>query len=143
MKISSFPLALLVCSAALSGCSNALNGAKQDADKNTQAVRDTAAQTGQVVKETAQQTGQAIKAVPTAIDANTVLRPAIKTAIIRDPVLNNPKNLVEVGIKDRTVILSGYVAEAGMKLRAVEDAQVVLKNNHSDFTVVDTLKVQP
>ena len=143
MKISSFPLALLVCSAALSGCSNALNGAKQDADKNTQAVRDTAAQTGQAVKETAQQTGQAIKAVPTAIDANTVLRPAIKTAIIRDPVLNNPKNRVEVGIKDRTVVLSGYVAEAGMKLRAVEDAQVVLNSNHSDFQVIDTLKVQP
>ena len=135
--------AALTCVTALSGCSNALNGAKQDADKNTQAVRDTAAQTAQAVKETAQQTGQAIKAVPTAIDANTVLRPAIKTAIIRDPVLNNPKNLVEVGIKERTVVLSGYVTEAGMKPRAVEDAQVVLKNNHSDFTVVDNLQVQP
>ena len=132
MKIFSFPFALLVCSAALAGCSNALNGAKQDADKNTQAVRDTA-----------QQTGQAIKAVPAAIDANTVLRPAIKTAIIRDPVLNNPKNLVEVSIKDRTVVLSGHVAEAGMKLRAIEDAQVVIKNNHSDFQVVDNLQVQP
>ena len=132
MKIFSFPFALLVCSAALAGCSNALNGAKQDADKNTQAVRDTA-----------QQTGQAIKAVPAAIDANTVLRPAIKTAIIRDPVLNNPKNLVEVSIKDRTVVLSGHVAEAGMKLRAIEDAQVVIKNNHSDFQVVDNLQVLP
>jgi len=132
MKIFSFPFALLVCSAALAGCSNALNGAKQDADKNTQAVRDTA-----------QQTGQAIKAVPAAIDANTVLRPAIKTAIIRDPVLNNPKNLVEVSIKDRTVVLSGHVAEAGMKLRAIEDAQVVIKNNQSDFQVVDNLQVQP
>ena len=132
MKIFSFPFALLVCSAALAGCSNALNGAKQDADKNTQAVRDTA-----------QQTGQAIKAVPAAIDANTVLRPAIKTAIIRDPVLNNPKNLVEVSIKDRAVVLSGHVAEAGMKLRAIEDAQVVIKNNHSDFQVVDNLQVLP
>ena len=143
MKISSFLFALLVSSAALAGCSNALNGAKQDADKNTQAVRDTAAQTGQAVKATAQQTGQAIKAVPAAIDANTVLRPAIKTAIIRDPVLNNPKNLVEVSIKDRTVVLSGHVAEAGMKLRAIEDAQVVIKNNQSDFQVVDNLQVQP
>ena len=106
-------------------------------------MRDTAAQTGQAVKATAQQTGQAIKAVPAAIDANTVLRPAIKTAIIRDPVLNNPKNLVEVSIKDRTVVLSGHVAEAGMKLRAIEDAQVVIKNNHSDFQVVDNLQVQP
>ena len=132
MKIFSFPFALLVCSAALAGCSNALNGAKQDADKNTQAV-----------KATAQQTGQAIKAMPAAIDANTVLRPAIKTAIIRDPVLNNPKNLVEVSIKDRAVVLSGHVAEAGMKLRAIEDAQVVIKNNHSDFQVVDNLQVQP
>ena len=143
MKISSSLFALLVCSAALTGCSNALSGAKQDADKNTQAVRDTAAQTGQVVKQTAQQTGEAIKAVPAAIDANTVLRPAIKTAIIRDPVLNNPKNRVEVSIKDHTVVLTGHVAESGMKFRAVEDAQVVIKNNHSDFTVVDNLAVQP
>jgi len=135
--------ATLVGTVALSGCTNALNGAKQDADKNTQVVRDTAQQTGQVVKETAHQTGQAIKAVPTAIDANTVLRPAVKTAIIRDPVLNNPGNLIEVGIKDKTVILSGHVIEAGMKSRAVEDAQLAVKNNHIDFTVVDDLKVQP
>ena len=143
MKKLSLFFAALTCGIALSGCSNALNGAKQDADKNTQAVRDTAAQTGQIVKQTATQTGEAIKAVPAAIDANTVLRPAIKTAIIRDPVLNNPKNRVEVSIKDRTVVLTGHVSESGMKFRAVEDAQVVLKNNHSDFTVVDNLAVQP
>ncbi len=143
MKKLALICTILISAAALSGCTNALNGAKQDADKNTQAVKDTAHQTGQVVKDTAQQTGEAIKAVPTAIDANTVLRPAVKTAIIRDPVLNNPGNLIDVNIKDKTVILSGHVIEAGMKSRAVEDAQLAVKNNHVDYTVVDDLKVQP
>lgn len=123
---------LLTVGAALSGCTNALNGAKQDADKNTQAVR-----------ETAQQTGQAIKAVPETIDANTVLRPAVKTAIIRDPILNDKRNVIDIGIEGRTVTLIGHVAEAAMKPRAIEDAQKVLKDNHSDFTVVDKLTVSP
>ena len=128
----SMALAALIFSVVLTGCANTLNGAKEDADKNTQAARDTATQAG-----------QAIKAVPENIDANTVIRPAVKTAIIRDPVLNDKRNLIDVNAQGHTVTLTGHVADASMKPRAEEDAQAVLKSRHADFTVVDQLTVAP
>ena len=125
-------LAALAFGAALTGCANTLSGAKQDADNNTQAAR-----------TAAQQAGQTLKTVPENIDANTVIRPAVKTAIIRDPVLNNKRNLIDVNAKDHAVTLTGHVADASMKLRAEQDTQAVLTNHHADFTVSDQLTVSP
>lgn len=133
-KRISVPLicAALTLTALLAGCANTLSGAKEDADKNTQAARDAA-----------QATGQALKAVPEAIDANTVIRPAVKTAIIRDPVLNDKRNLIDVNASGKTVTLTGHVAEESMKQRAVDDAKVALKHHHADFIVNDQLTVSP
>ncbi len=125
-------LTALAFGAALTGCANTLSGAKQDADANTQAAR-----------TAAQQAGQTLKTVPENIDADTVIRPAVKTAIIRDPVLNNKRNLIDVNAKDHAVTLTGHVTDASMKLRAEQDAQAVLVGHRADFTVSDQLTVVP
>lgn len=130
-RLFSTALAVASVALALTGCANTLNGAKEDADKNAQAARDTA-----------HQAGQAIKSVPDNIDANTVARPAVKTAIIRDPVLNDTRNLIDVNAGGHTITLTGHVADASMKQRAEEDAQAALKT-HPGFTVVDQLTVSP
>ena len=80
---------------ALTGCGNTLNGAKQDAANDTQKTQQAADQAAQATKAAAQQAGAAIKAAPENAEANTVIRTAVKTAIIRDPVLADPRNLVE------------------------------------------------
>ncbi len=130
----------LAAAAALAGCGNTLNGAKQDAANDTAKTQQAADQAGQAVKTDAQKAGQAVATVPQNAEANTVVRPAVKTAIIRDPVLAQPGNLVDVNAGPQTITLTGHVTDASMKQRATEDAQVALKN-HPGYTLVNSLTV--
>ena len=148
------PLSLILAlgvGVALSGCGNTLNGAKQDATNDTQkaqqatadAERKTqqaAADAAQTTKDAAAKTGQAIEKAPQNAEANTVVRPAVKTAIIRDPVLAQSSNLIDVNAGPKEITLSGHVADASMKQRATEDAQVVLKK-HPGYTLTNNLAV--
>ncbi len=127
---------------ALTGCGNTLSGAKQDATQDTQATQQAAANAAQTTKAEAQKADAAIKAVPENAEANTVIRTAVKTAIIRDPVLADPRNLVNVNGHDHVITLTGHVADASMKQRATEDAQAALKK-HPDFTVNNELIAPP
>lgn len=149
------PLSLILAlgiGAALSGCGNTLSGAKQDAatdtQKTQQAASDAAASTKAAADQAAASTkaaadkaGQAVAKVPQDIGAATVVTPEVKTAIVRDPILNNPSNLVNVDAHDHAVVLSGHVMKASMKQRASEDAQAVLDKRHGDFTLKNNLTV--
>ena len=149
------PLSLILAlgvGVALSGCGNTLSGAKQDAatdtQKTQQAASDAAASTKAAADQAAASTkaaadkaGAAVAKVPQDIGAATVVTPEIKTAIVRDPILNDPSNLVNVDAKDHTVTLSGHVMKASMKQRAGEDAQAVLDKRHGDFTLKNNLTV--
>ena len=150
-KLLSLILALGI-GAALSGCGNTLSGAKQDAATNTQktqeaasdAVASTKAAADQATASTraaADKAGKAVAKVPQDIGAATVVTPEVKTAIVRDPILNNPSNLVNVDAHDHIVMLSGHVLSASMKQRAGEDAQSVLNKRHGDFTLQNNLTV--
>ncbi len=134
-------LAALGLGLALTGCGNTLSGAKQDAAQDTQTARDAAATAAQKTQAAADKAGAAVKAVPQNMDANAVVRPEVKTALIRDPVLNDKRNVIDVNGKDHTITLNGHVADASMKQRATEDAQVVLTKRHPDFTVDNQLLV--
>ncbi len=127
-KLFSITLAL-AAGAALSGCGNTLSGAKQDTAND-------AAKTQQAVD----QAGQSAAALPQNAEANAVRVP-VKTAILRDPVLTNDKaNLIDVNGSDHTITLSGHVADASMKQRAGEDAQVAL-SKHPGYTLSNELVV--
>jgi osmotically-inducible protein OsmY len=127
-RLALFALAV-AAGAALTGCGNTLSGARQDAAQNTQAA-----------KQAAQNAGQAVKQVPENAAANTVVRPAVKTALIRDPVLNDPRNLIDVNAAPGRITLTGHVQTASMKQRAEEDAQAAL-SKHPGYTLDNQLAV--
>ncbi len=124
---------------ALSGCGNTLNGAKQDAATDTQKTQQAAADVAQSTKDAANKAGQAVEAVPQNAEANAVRIP-VKTAIVRDPVLADSRNLISVNGQDHTITLLGHVADASMKQRATEDAQVAL-SKHPGYKLVNQLTV--
>lgn len=126
---------------ALSGCGNTLSGAKQDAATDTQKTQQAASDAAASTKAAADKAGQAVAKVPQDVGAATVVTPEIKTAIVRDPILNDPSNLVNVDAHDHAVVLSGHVMKASMKQRAGEDAQSVLDKRHGDFTLKNNLTV--
>ena len=149
-KILALPAALAL-GLALTGCGNTLNGAKQDATTDTQKTQQAAADAAQAAsaaaqkaaqasKDAAHKAGQAVEAVPADAKANTVVRPAVKTAIIRDVILNNPANVIDVNANAHGITLSGHVADASMKQRATEDANAVLQK-HPGYTLTNDLTV--
>ena len=129
----------LAAGAVLSGCGHTLSGAKEDATTDTQKTQQAVDQTGQAVKSDAQKADQAVAAVPQDAEANAVRIP-VKTAILRDPVLADSRNLISVDGRDHTITLSGHVVDASMKQRATEDAQVAL-SKHSGYTLSNELIV--
>ena len=133
-----FAFPALAAVLALSGCGNTLNGAKQDAATDTAKTQQAADQATQSAKEGAQKAGQAVAAVQNA-EANAVRVP-VKTAILRDPVLSDSRNLISVDGRDHTITLSGHVADASMKQRATEDANVALEK-HPGYTLSNELIV--
>ena len=137
---------------ALSGCGNTLSGAKQDAATDTQktqqaaseaaqSTKNAADQAGKATKDAADKAGKAVAKVPQDIGAATVVTPEVKTAILRDPILNDTSNHINVDAHDHAVVLSGHVMKAAMKQRAAEDAQSVLDKRHGDFTLSNNLTV--
>lgn len=129
----------LVAAVTLSGCGHTLSGAKEDAATDTQKTQQAADQAGQTVKTSAQNAGKAVAAVPQNAEANAVRLP-VKTAILRDPVLADSRNLINVDGRDHTITLSGHVADASMKQRATEDAKVALEK-HPGYTLSNGLTV--
>ncbi len=143
--------AALALGLALTGCGNTLSGAKQDAATDTQKSQQAAAdatqaakaeaqKAGQATKDAAQKVGAAVATAPADAEANTVVRPAVKTAIIRDVILNNPSNLIDVNAGAHGITLTGHVADASMKQRATEDANAVLQK-HPGYTLTNDLTV--
>ena len=131
--------AALGLAVALSGCANTLSGAKQDAATDAQKTQQAATDAAQTTKDAAHQAGQAVEAVPQNAEANAVRVP-VKTAILRDPVLADSRNLINVSGRDHTITLTGHVAKESMKQRATDDAQVALEK-HPGYTVANELTV--
>ena len=125
----------------LAGCGNTLNGARQDAANDTQAVGTAAQNAGAATRRDVAQVGSDVKQTAGDAKAESVLRPAVKTAIIRDPVLNDTRNQINVTADARTVYLRGHVTDPSMKQRATEDAQVVLDKHHSAAQISNELTV--
>ncbi len=135
------PLVGAVLAVGLAGCGNTLSGAKQDAATDTQKVSTAADQAAAKTTAAAHKVGAAVAKVPEDAAAATVVTPEVKTAIVRDPVLNDPRNVVNVASADNVTHLTGHVVNASMKQRATEDAQAVLSKRHSNFTVSNELQV--
>ena len=131
---------MLAVGAVLAGCGNTLNGAQKDAANDTAKTQQAADQAGQTAKAEADKANKALATLPQNAEANA-LRFPVKAAIERDPVLTADKaNLIDVNGSDHTITLSGHVADASMKQRAGEDAQVAL-TKHPGYTLSNELVV--
>ena len=71
-----------------------------------------------------------------------MLTPLIKTAIIRDPMLNDTRNQINVTTEaDRRSPARPCRPTPAMKARAEEDTQKVLTDHHGPQTISDELTV--
>ena len=131
----------VLASLCLTGCGNTLSGAKQDTANDAQKTAAAADQAAASTAAAAHQVGQAVKDVPQDVDSAAAVTPEVKTAIVRDPVLNNPSNLINVNSHDHVTHLKGHVVDAKMKQRATEDAQAVLTRRHPNYKVSNELTV--
>ena len=134
------------------GCGHTMSGVKEDAATDTQkatsAANDAAAKTAAAATQAADKTtaaarqvGAAVKAVPENAAAAATLTPLVKTAMIRDPVLNDARNVINVQSADGVTHLSGHVFSESMKPRATEDAEATLAKEHSAYRVSNELTV--
>lgn len=137
---------------ALTGCAHTAEGVAQDAHDTTQKVgavaNNAAATTTAAAKDAAAATAAAAhnakkgttRAVRNA-DASTAVTPEVKMAIVRDPILNNPANLINVDSANHVTHLTGHVIKASMKERATEDAQAALAKHNKSYRVSNELTV--
>ncbi len=125
----------------LAGCSNTGKGLAEDASKDTHAVGSAADNAGKDIGSAASTAGHDIGKGAKNTTSATVVTPEIKTAIIRDPILNNSHNLINVESKNGVVHLTGHVTSANMKTRAEQDAQATLQKHNRTDKVQDDLTV--
>jgi hypothetical protein len=79
----------------------------------------------------------------TADATEAILTPKIKSAIIANPILNDPNNLIDVMTEGGTVYLRGHVVSEEAKSEATQIAQQVLDESESKFPLVNELEVKP
>lgn len=127
--------------AVAAGCSHTLGGAQQDVSHDTQAVTSAAHHAGADVDQAAHNAGADVHQAAANAKAATVLTPAVKLAIVRDPVLNDTRNHITVHTDSAAVHLTGHVISADMITRATEDASKVLSDHHAAQTVDNALTV--
>ncbi len=89
-----------------------------------------------------EKTAEAAKEDTTAA-MDATMTPKIKSAIISNPILNDPDNLVDVETSGSTVYLRGHVETQEAKDEATQIAQRVLDENGAKFQLVNELEIQP
>jgi osmotically-inducible protein OsmY len=89
-----------------------------------------------------ERTQEAIKQ-DTADATEAVLTPQIKAAIVANPILNDPKNLIDVETDGGAVYLRGHVGTEESKLEAQQIAQRVIDEGGSNYQLINELEVRP
>ena len=168
--------ALALAGAALTGCSHAIEGASEDANRNAavvgSAAKDAAGEAKQqadqaaaVAKRKADEAGAkvsaatdnaagkvvtaadqataAVKDAPKEVDAAFLVTPQVKTAIIRDVLLNDVRNQINIDTAHGVVHIKGHVVTQRMKDRAADVAQDALRKDYPGYTVSNELSVAP
>ena len=73
----------------------------------------------------------------TTATMEATLTPKVKSALIANPILNDPNNLIDVGTEGGTVYLRGHVVSEEAKNEATQIAQRVLDETGSKFQLVN------
>jgi len=125
----------------LFGCQNTVEGMKEDTNKNAPVIENAAEKAVDATKRAAQTAAEKTKeATANSGDALT-LTPKVKSAIIADPKLKDPKNLIDVDTKDGTVYVKGHVITNDEKRLAGDIAAKTVKEAGSNDKVMNQLTV--
>lgn len=116
----------------ISGCGNTAAGMKEDSKDN-----------GQKSAEQAQNISRGANEAGKDFGAATTLTPVIKTAIVADKRLNDPKNLIDVGCTSETVNLSGHVTSRELKDLAESITMKALKEKSATQKIENKLTIMP
>jgi len=131
MKFTTIALSLFTMSMLLVGCNDTAAGVEKDS-----------AEAGRAIEETTENTVKGIEEGSKDAGAALTLTPMIKSAIVANPMLNDPKNEINVESNDDVVTLTGYVATAEMKDMAESLAKEVMKDNDAKQTLKNDLVVR-
>lgn len=134
----------MLCAVGLlgTGCAHTLSGAQQDATTDVKKAGTVANIAANKTAQAANNIDQAVQNVPDNAEAATIVTPLVKTAIIRDPVLDNSANQITVFSENKVTRLRGHVSTDRMKQRATEDAQAGLGKKFADYQIDNELTIQ-
>jgi len=125
----------------LVGCQNTVAGLKEDTDKNAPVIENAAEKAVDATKRAAQTADEKLKSTTANAGDAANLTPKVKSAIVANSKLNDPKNLINVDTKDGVVFLKGHVASNDEKKLAGDIAAKTVQNAGSKDTVMNQLTV--
>ena len=115
----------------IAGCSNTAEGMKEDTSNAGKSVEQATDKTVDATKDAAKNTTAALEVTP-----------RVKTAIVADSKLNDPRNRIDVDSKDGIVHLKGHVVNNDMKRQAGAVAEKTLKDSSATDKVSNELTVE-
>jgi len=121
----------------VAGCNDTAAGMKEDTKDNM----NRAEQKTDDMKDQSEDAGAKMEEGAKDLAAAGTLTPMIKTAIVANPLLNDPGNKIDVNSNDETVTLVGVVQSDKMKAEAEKIAMEVMKDNKAHQTLKNELKV--
>jgi len=131
------------------GCDDTARGVEKDTAEAATETAKVAEKTGEAIAEGAERAGEAVKegaekAAEATEDAAAAakLTPAIKAAILANPLLNEPENEVNVETTDTEVTLEGKVKTAQLKNDAERIAEKIVQEQGGKQKVVNNLRVE-
>ena len=131
------------------GCDDTARGVEKDSAEAATETAKVAEKTGEAVVEGAEKAGEAVKegaeAAAEATEnaaAAAKLTPAIKAAILANPLLNEPENEVNVETTESEVRLEGKVKSAQLKNDAERIAKKIIEEQAGKQRVVNNLRVE-
>jgi len=131
MKTLTLMSLAMMLSIGLLGCNDTAAGVEKDASE-----------AGQAISETTENTVKGIEEGSKDASAAATLTPMVKSAIVANPMLNDPDNSINVDANDDEVILTGHVDTEEMKKMAGDLAMEVLKDNNAKQKLRNDLVVK-
>jgi len=125
--------------------SKAGTAVKEGAENAGEAVAGAANTAKEGVKEGASQVGEAVGGVAKSaqkVGAAMDLTPSVKGALVADKTIDASTINVDTDATAKKVMIKGTVATEAAKAQATKVAQAKLKEENSDYTVVNQLTVK-
>lgn len=127
----------------VTGCRNTAAGISQDSENARKGMSEGSKDSRKAAAQSADKGNKMMSNSGQNISGALKVTPIVKTAILADAELNNPKNHIDVDSHDGTVHLRGNVTTERLVARAVKVTEDCIRDNHFNDKVMNHLVVQP